>query len=419
MQLAFKGSLLLQPPSKDSLLLLLGDEGLEGLAIGSQLLHLDEEGDTVADHLEELDLRVANAVSVGDIVSAVSGGSVDTTGTTLLKTEFVEDVIELLLVLGKAGKLDVDTGTETSSEIGWASEDESEMLIPHVLVPTLLHEGLDLGQALAETPEDALDVSTLLHRDDSQVILLVDPDQEGLGVVVPDATTVGPVTGHTSAGEEGRDGLVEEEVVVDQLILLSVRHLRQGVVLALEITLETREGIDGNLLDGTTLTAGAVRWERDVLDGAASADAGGEDILVIEDTALEVGGVQVGLVLGVLSVSAVAAIDDGVEKIGEDFVGLLVAGDAPHRHDEGVAGVVDARLDDAVESAAGRSNLVAELGVDLRGHALGHPVVVLAEVWVVLLGGVLLLPQVCHVDRRSLADASREKTGLYSELLGK
>jgi len=82
-----RDSVLLQPPSRDSLLLLLGDEGLEGLAIGSQLLHLDEEGDTVADHLEELDLRVANAVSVGDIISAVSGGSVDTTGTTLLKTE--------------------------------------------------------------------------------------------------------------------------------------------------------------------------------------------------------------------------------------------------------------------------------------------------------------------------------------------
>ena len=44
------------------------------------------------------------------------------------------------------------------------------------------------------------------------------------------------------------------------------------------------------------------------------------------------------------------------------------------------------------------TDLVAELGVDLRGQALGHPVVVLAEVGVVLFRGVLLLPQVRHFD---------------------
>lgn len=42
-----------------------------------------------------------------------------------------------------------------------------------------------LLQANAETPEDLLHVAALLHGDDTQVILLVDPDQEGLVVVVP------------------------------------------------------------------------------------------------------------------------------------------------------------------------------------------------------------------------------------------
>jgi hypothetical protein len=32
-----------------------GDEGVEGLAVGGQLLHLDKEADAVADELEELD----------------------------------------------------------------------------------------------------------------------------------------------------------------------------------------------------------------------------------------------------------------------------------------------------------------------------------------------------------------------------
>lgn len=45
-----------------------------------------------------------------------------------------------------------------------------------------------LLQANAEAPEDLLHVATLLHGDDTQVILLVHPDQEALAVVVPGET---------------------------------------------------------------------------------------------------------------------------------------------------------------------------------------------------------------------------------------
>ena len=52
--------------------------------------------------------------------------------------------------------LDHGTSAETSSQVGWAGQDVAEMLVPHVRVAALLHEGLDLGQALAETTEDTL-----------------------------------------------------------------------------------------------------------------------------------------------------------------------------------------------------------------------------------------------------------------------
>ncbi len=42
-----------------------------------------------------------------------------------------------------------------------------------------------LLQANAETPEDLPHVAALLHGDDTQMILLVHPDQEALVVVVP------------------------------------------------------------------------------------------------------------------------------------------------------------------------------------------------------------------------------------------
>jgi hypothetical protein len=49
--------------------------------------------------------------------------------------------------------------------------------------------GSDLGEASAETGKHLLHVATLLHRDDSQVVLLIDPNKEGLIVIVPGGGT--------------------------------------------------------------------------------------------------------------------------------------------------------------------------------------------------------------------------------------
>lgn len=343
---------LFHDPRRDLLLHDLGDEGVDGLAFGGELLHLDEEANTVADELQELDLGVSNTISVGDVVGAVGGGGVDTTGSALLETEELENLVELLLVLAQGGELDVDAGAEAGSEVGWAGQDVAEMLVPHVRVSTLLHQGLDLGKTVAETLEDRFDITALLHRDDAEMILLVDPDQEGLGVVVPDATSIGPVTSHTGAGQEWRDWLVEEEVVGDQLVLLGVSHAGKWVVLALVLALKTGKGIDGDLLDGTTLSTGAVGWEGNALDGTTGADTGRKDIFVIEKSSLQVVGVQVGLVLGILAVSAVATINDGVKKVSKNVVTLLITGNTADGHDEGMSGVVDTSLDDAVEGAS-------------------------------------------------------------------
>lgn len=43
----------------------------------------------------------------------------------------------------------------------------------------------DLGEAIAEPGEHLLHVAPLLHGDDPQVVLLIDPHQEGLIVIVP------------------------------------------------------------------------------------------------------------------------------------------------------------------------------------------------------------------------------------------
>merc|ERR1719219_429650 len=75
------------------------------------LFQYDQQFDTINDHLDQFNFREADTVSIGDIKGSISGGSIDTTGTTLLQTK-----------LGKKWDFDVDTSADTGSEVGWAGQ---------------------------------------------------------------------------------------------------------------------------------------------------------------------------------------------------------------------------------------------------------------------------------------------------------
>lgn len=101
-----------------------------------------------------------------------------------------------------------------------------------------------LLQANAESLEDLLHVATLLHGNDTQMVLFIHPDQEGFVVIVPDASCIRPVTSHTGSQQQWGDGLVKQEVVSNQLFLLFISHVLQGVVLALEFTIQAGQSCE-------------------------------------------------------------------------------------------------------------------------------------------------------------------------------
>ena len=101
--------------------------------------------------------------------------------------------------LGPAGKVNVDRGAHSSAKIGWAGVDVAVLLGQSKVLATLSLDGVSDGlDATGKTLKDTLDVSSLLHGDDSHLIFLIDPQKEGLGIVVEDTTALGPVTFHTS-----------------------------------------------------------------------------------------------------------------------------------------------------------------------------------------------------------------------------
>jgi len=61
---------------------------------------------------------------------------------------------------------------------------------------------LNSGCCSAESFENCTDISTWLHRDDSQLVFFVHPHQEGLVVVVEDTSALGPVTVQVASFQE-------------------------------------------------------------------------------------------------------------------------------------------------------------------------------------------------------------------------
>jgi hypothetical protein len=94
----------------------------------------------------------------------------------------------------------------------------------------------------AETVEYSFDVRSLLHRYNSELVLFVDPDKEGLVLVVEDASAVGPVSVQADGFKESIS-FFEQEVVINQLLSLSFCQIIQRIVGALEVTVHMGEGL--------------------------------------------------------------------------------------------------------------------------------------------------------------------------------
>jgi len=282
--------------------------------------------DTVNHGLDKLDLGVSQSVLVGDVISVSGLATRFTTGATGLDSEFLAPLLQSWeTLLGPSGEVNVDRGPHASTQVGGAGVDVAELLRQlEVLARLSLDTVLDSLDATGQPLEDTLDITTLLHGDDTSLILLIDPDQEGLSLVVEDATALGPVTLHTSNLQVGVTRH-EEEVVIDKLLADLLVHASEWVVGTSQVTLEPLQGSGDQLLNTNTLLLGDSGGQTESLDGAADTDPDGVDGDLRVDVAVDLGGVHVGNVLEV-SWEAVVLADERVEDISEVDVGVLVTG---------------------------------------------------------------------------------------------
>lgn len=94
-----------------------------------------------------------------------------------------------------------------------------------------LSNSFDVCDCAAKSVKHLANVRAGLHRNDAELVFLVNPHKECLVVVVEDTSAIGPVTVEVASLEETVT-LLEEEMVGNELCAVFLFHASQRVELA-------------------------------------------------------------------------------------------------------------------------------------------------------------------------------------------
>merc|ERR1711989_56990 len=132
----------------------------------------------------------------------------------------------------------MNRSSHARSKVCWAGVDVSVPFVQHEVMTRFLLDGIPHSlDTSCQSVKHLLDISTLLHGDDPELVLFVDPGQESLVLVVEDSTTLRPVPLHAS-NLEVRITRHKEEMIINQLLSDFLAHSSEGEVRSGEVSLE-------------------------------------------------------------------------------------------------------------------------------------------------------------------------------------
>jgi len=273
---------------------------LESVLLLQLEILLPECVDTVNHDLDELYLGVSEPVFVGDVVGAAVEATGLSTGSTRLDSKLLTPLLEgRESLLGVAGEVNHDGGPHSCAQVGGAGVDEAVLFRQgEVLAALSLDRLSNSSDTTCETSEDTLDVTALLHRDDSHLILFIDPEEEGLGFIVEDTTSFRPVTLHTGNSKVAVSRY-EEEVIVHKLLSDLLVHTSERVVGTSKVTSQLGEGALHQVLHSHTLLLGDTGRQSVSIDGTSHSDTGGVHGNTSVYVTHNLGYIHVGGVLGI------------------------------------------------------------------------------------------------------------------------
>jgi len=360
------------------------------------LLAHNQKVDTFDQHVNESDFRESESISVRDIKESAFSGTVNSTGSSFLESKFLQNISERF-VFRYIRDFDVDTASNSGTKIGWASENVSEVFVPHELVASFFDSVLEFVQTVAPSCESLFHVAVLLHGDDSNVVFLVDPDQKVFGSVVPDTSSRWPVSGHTGGDQKRGNWFVEEKVVFDKSVLLFISHITKWVVFTGKFTTKTGQSIDNDLFDFASFGSAAPWWQAESSEGSTGSNSGRENVVHVKVFSDDFGWVQASNVFVVWFVTSVSGFNDWIEEFFENFVTLFVTSNSANSHNEWMTWVIDTGLNGIIDGVAGWSLSSSHSLVEFFVQNSGHVVVVFSEVREFLISGVVCFVK-CHFE---------------------
>ena len=166
----------------------------------------------------------------------------------------------------------------------------------------------------------------------------------------------------------GKEYLLEEEVVINELLLGRLVHAVKSIERASEVALEAAAGLGYLVLDLVALLVGDAGSKRHVSQVSADSNTGGLDhsgALLVERRAVESRSVHIGNV-SVRWAVLVVVLDDLVEEVRESSVGVCGTSVATDTRVD----VLAAREDASLERHTRCITLVVVLVPDVLGQVL-------------------------------------------------
>ena len=293
---------------------------------GLQLLVLFPElVNTINHFLDEFNLRVSQPVLVGDVISVTSLTTRFSTSSTRLQMKLFTSGLQLLnTVLGPSRQVNMDRGPHASSKVGRTRVNVSIFGIQtEVLSGLLLDRVTNSLDAPSQSLKDSLDISTLLHGDDSELILFVDPDQESLGSIVEDTSALWPISLHTSNSQVSVSRH-EEEVIINKLLSDLLVHSSQRIVLSSKVPREGSSSTLHQFLNTKSLFLGNSRRQTKSINGTSNTNPGRVNGNILSNITVNLGSIHIRRVSGV-SRDSVVFLNDRIKDWSKVLVGIPVS----------------------------------------------------------------------------------------------
>merc|ERR1712142_105092 len=208
-------------------------EGINSMLLLQLNVFSVESIDSINHTLDKLDLRVSQTVLVGDVICNTCLSTRFSTSSTGLNLELFTSCFKSIQTFSSpARKISMDRSSHTSTQVGGTGVNISIFGINCKFFARLRFNRISNSlNTPSKTCKYSLNITAHFHRNDSELIFFIDPNKEGLILVVVDTTTLRPVTFHASNLEVGVTRH-KEEVIINKLLTNFLIHASQRIVFA-------------------------------------------------------------------------------------------------------------------------------------------------------------------------------------------